>query len=787
MAGFPHALRLISGLLLAVVCFAQTPMTLGEVSRRKAPDLTPVHEGRRIVVEGVVPSRSIRMQNISHLLIQDEDGRAGLTIQGQAEQFASIDPGSYVEVTGVVAHRAGLPILKVEDIRILRAALRPVPRRLSIHELAVPENLGLYVEAEGRVLGSGRNTGGDILSIGRRGRSIIVFIPRDTLPQVEAPQNLKPGATVRVTGFSSQYAPTPPHNYGYQVVARSWGSVMVSDGSWVIPTNQVLFGIVVALILTAFWWLRDRTLLRQRSVMRRMTVLSEEIIAASTPGEIARKLENVLPALLGASTVECYIHDRGANTLDRISPDGSPKGGSVKTHTPIGGWTGAVALCFRNRALLHIPDTRRSPLIAKQVPDMPRSASFIPMFAQGEILGVVAVRYRGGIRRVNPDQQAALQHLGNQIATSLKLQQQQSIREQLLRTEKMAAAGQLISSVANELRGPMQTIRALADKALDSTPSPALETELREIAYEASRGGEIINHLLSFTRTETGEPRILDINALVNRLREIRDRDWALKGIHAEVTIPLLPVYVMADQSQIEQTILNLLLYCEHQLSDSTEKTLRVGSRVIGKRVLICFEYSRKDDDCGDPFGADSAESFGPRVCQAIIQSHGGDIRYVAGSPNSLCRFDIELPVQQAPVPESEEESIPTRRTVRTLTVLVVEPDAATQRRLMVLLNGRGHRVILVGSAEQAAELVQRVYFDVTFCAMRLPGLNWVEFFQRVRNRVGGFVLLTEGYDAESAREFKSGDGYILRKPLQERDLDDLLGAMDLKPAGHRR
>ena len=79
----------------------------------------------------------------------------------------------------------------------------------------------------------------------------------------------------------------------------------------------------------------------------------------------------------------------------------------------------AVALCFRNRALLTVPDFRKSPLVEypKNV-DLPASAVFVPMFAQREVLGVVAVQFRVRLK-TNRNQQAALQHVANQIAASL--------------------------------------------------------------------------------------------------------------------------------------------------------------------------------------------------------------------------------------------------------------------------------------------------------------------------------------------------------------------------------
>ena len=107
----------------------------------------------------------------------------------------------------------------------------------------------------------------------------------------------------------------------------------------------------------------------------------------------------------------------------------------------------------------------------------------------------------------------------------------------------------------------------------------------------------------------------------------------------------------------------------------------------------------------------------------------------------------------------------------RQLTILVVEPDTKIQRQLVRLLGGRGDRVIPVSSADEGADVAQRLRFDLVISTVRLPGLNWVEFFERVRYRVGGFVLMTDGFDQALGRAFKNGEGFVLTKPIDEGEL----------------
>lgn len=133
-------------------------------------------------------------------------------------------------------------------------------------------------------------------------------------------------------------------------------------------------------------------------------------------------------------------------------------------------------------------------------------------------------------------------------------------------------------------------------------------------------------------------------------------------------------------------------------------------------------------------------------------------------------RFDIELQVVETRASGAAAGASLAGRS-RHLNVLVVDPDAKVQRQLLQLLGERGDRVVPVSNAEEGVDLVQRMRFDMALCAVRQPGLNWVEFFERVRYQVGAFVLLTDGFDNDLARAFQGSDGFVLAKPIEEAEV----------------
>jgi two-component SAPR family response regulator len=80
-----------------------------------------------------------------------------------------------------------------------------------------------------------------------------------------------------------------------------------------------------------------------------------------------------------------------------------------------------------------------------------------------------------------------------------------------------------------------------------------------------------------------------------------------------------------------------------------------------------------------------------------------------------------------------------------------------------------------VTNSDTGLDLAQRMRFDVAFCSLHAPGLNWVELSERMHSRAGAFVLLSDGYDAELTADFEGDGKFVLPKPVQETEFDRVL------------
>jgi signal transduction histidine kinase len=547
-----------------------------------------------------------------------------------------------------------------------------------------------------------------------------------------------------------------------------------SNGGWPMEPLMLAFGLALLLCISFFLWSRERRLRRQRERLRSTYNLGDEILSASSPETILKRVSDCLTNVLGITRVHLYVYNRASKTLDSLGPDEAQPASISLSSTPGGTEAGAVA-CFHYRTLLVIPDVDRSPFPMTPRPGerRPKSLLFVPLLTQGEVTGVLELN-QDRPHDFTLDEQALVQHVANQIGVAFRLLDQRSVQEQLFRTEKLAAVGRLISGVVNELQTPLSSISDLARRALDKARGFGAEREVAAIAAEAQRAAAMVARLVSFA-AEQVEARPVSVTALLHNLIEFREGDRKASGIKVRDLTAQESLYVMGSQGQLEQVFLNLLVHAEQSLAGAPQKVITVRSSVLGKRLVIEVAYtgqgiSRNLEETAAVLG----------VTRSVIAGHGGEVRLVEKS-HADPRFEVELPLTTARERTPAAPSAAPTDFARGMTALVIEPDETAQRQLLSLLAVRGYRVVPVNNADTGLELAQRIKIDAAFCSLHAPGLNWVELSERMQARVTGFVLLSDGYDAELAANFEGYNRYVLAKPVQESELDRVL--RDLEPS----
>src|SRR5271166_3562433 len=122
-------------------------ITLEQAGSRAGRDRVPAYEGKEVLVTGQISTRPIWIADSYYVPIQD-DVPFGLLLRPDLTQLPGLAPGDWVEAQGIVAKRAGLPILVTRSLRRLRHTAAPTPKVVNSLDLASFRYMGVLVTLE---------------------------------------------------------------------------------------------------------------------------------------------------------------------------------------------------------------------------------------------------------------------------------------------------------------------------------------------------------------------------------------------------------------------------------------------------------------------------------------------------------------------------------------------------------------------------------------------------------------------------------------------------------------
>src|SRR5262249_10311400 len=185
----------------------------------------------------------------------------------------------------------------------------PAPTPLSLKDAMSFLYLGKLIRIEGQVVDNGYNAWGTVLSIGSAKNQYRVFVPQAPGAAKADLSHILHGDKVAVTGIALQYCPQPPYNSGWQLLVADTGAIAVTDSPVSPAPPYILGAVAVILLVGVFLWSRERRMRSQRKKLRKTYQLGEEILSASSPSTILKRISESLPGILGVTRVQLYVYN----------------------------------------------------------------------------------------------------------------------------------------------------------------------------------------------------------------------------------------------------------------------------------------------------------------------------------------------------------------------------------------------------------------------------------------------------------------------------------------------
>ena len=386
------------------------------------------------------------------------------------------------------------------------------------------------------------------------------------------------------------------------------------------------------------------------------------------------------------------------------------------------------------------------------------------------------------------------------IGSLMDITARKQLRDQLCRSQRMEAFGQLAGGVAHDFSNVLTAILGYSDLILSEiNRKTTVASHVTEIRNAAARASVITGHLLAFSRRQALEPRILEVNSIVanlerSLLRLLGENIHVLCHLHDQKEAAHLKV----DPAQLNQIILNLAVNARDAMPDGGQLTLQTAIVDLGpesESVFVCGhcvpgEYvviSIADTGTGmsddvkthlfEPFFTtkEKRSGLGLATTYGIVHQSSGHLR-VESEPGQGTTVQIYLPRAAAPPPAYKKpngKQLPTG----TETILVLEDDISVRHISIRILQRLGYQVIEAANGDDAQRLIKdRIdrQIDLLLTDLVMPqmsGRSFADWLRKVSPHTK--VLFVSGYLSESLQPGeKVGDGmFFLPKPFDPEQL----------------
>ena len=356
------------------------------------------------------------------------------------------------------------------------------------------------------------------------------------------------------------------------------------------------------------------------------------------------------------------------------------------------------------------------------------------------------------------------------LVLSTDITQRKALEEQLRHSQKMEAIGRLAGGIAHDFNNLLTVILGYVAVAQNKL---GLEHPVYQAVSEVRRAAEhaatLTGQLLTFSRKQVSQRRVIDLNAELRNMEAILNRVLG-EDIDLEVVTQNAPYTIQADPGELSQIVMNLAVNARDAMPEGGRLTIdtqvtqreqedvaRGNIRPAGRYCVLAVSDTGAGMDAHtqnhifEPFFTTKqvgrGTGLGLSTVYGIVAQHNGWIDVYSELGHGTT-FRIYFPASDDSVPEPVPDN-PVSRTPIHATILVVEDQAALRMLAEDMLSEAGHEVLSASNGREALEVANRHNgrIDLLITDVVMPEMNGPDLADQLsRIRPGITILYVSGY-----------------------------------------
>jgi PAS domain S-box-containing protein len=341
--------------------------------------------------------------------------------------------------------------------------------------------------------------------------------------------------------------------------------------------------------------------------------------------------------------------------------------------------------------------------------------------------------------------QNALSNLESEAAT------RQSAEAQVRQMQKLESIGQLTGGIAHDFNNMLAIVIGsldLAKRRLTEDPARALKG-IENAEEGARRAAQLTSRLLAYSRQQTLEPEILNVNKLVSSMSELLRRTIG-EAVRVETVLAGGLWNTLADAAELESAIVNLCVNARDAMPDGGKLTIETANTHLddayaagypgvtpGQYVLIAVSDTGTGmppevvERAFDPFyttkGVGKGTGLGLSQVYGFVRQSGGHVKiYSESGEGTTVKIYLLRNVGTQSITPAEtmlRDELPRAKDGEV--ILVVEDEEAVRHMAVDVLRDLGYVVVQASDANQAIEvLVVQPNISLLFTDIVMPNMN---------------------------------------------------------------